>query len=138
MKQIKQIIPFAIFVIWIGYFVIFDRKEELDKMPKVLIGDWIQTSISEEFRKRITIEEKRIFADQKWNNIDYIEFDGSKDYMTGNFDIFVSDTYYDFLALSLNSEGILSVSAVDEAGEYRDGSPRYRSIDLGSYYKTKR
>ena len=138
MKQIKQIIPFAILVIWIGSFVIFDGKEELDKMPRILIGEWIQTSISEEFRKSITIEENRIFADRKWNNIDYIEFDGSKDYMTGNFDIFVSDTYYDFLALSLNSEGILSVSAVDEAGEYRDGSPRYQSIDLGSYYKTKR
>lgn len=137
MKQIKQIAPFVILVI-IGYFVISDRKEELDQMPKVLIGNWIQTSISEEFRENITIDENRIFADRKWNKIDYIEFDGSKDYTTGNFDIFVSDTYYDFLALSLNSEGILSVSAVDQAGEYRDGSPRYRSINLGSYYKTNR
>jgi hypothetical protein len=138
MKQIKKIAPFAILVTWIGYFAIFDRKEKLDQMPKVLIGDWIQTSIPEEFRKSITIEKNRICEDQKWSNIEHIEFDGSKNYTFGNFDIFVSDTYYDFLALSLNSEGILSVSLVNEAGEYHDGSPRYQSINLGSYYKTKR
>jgi hypothetical protein len=138
MKIIKNII-FAILITWIGYFVLFDKKKKLDQMPSALIGHWTQTILPEESRESITIEEKRIFVRREWVNIDKITFNGSKDYMWGNFEVYVSDKFYDFLEFSLNSEGKLSVSAVSDVGEDpRYGTTKFETLDLKSYIKTKR
>lgn len=128
------VLMFGLVIVWPAWNLFFDGKE-LDSLPYPLPGVWEETSSELAYRQTIEFSEKSVRLDGNWKNVSQIIFNGDSETGLGKYEIYLKDDAFDFISVHLDKHGIIDVAGVDEAGEYRDGSPRFRSIDYGKYVR---
>lgn len=132
--KLVKYLAFAAVIGWIVY-ASMDFTKELKSFPHPLPGVWNETHTEVAYRRTIEFSENSVQLGGSWKTVSRIVFDGDSKTGLGKYELYLVDDAFDFIRVNLDAHGLIDVVGVDEAGEYRDGSPRYQSIDYGKYVK---